>query len=346
MLGTKATRVARRTLEDTRHQVIRLIERGLHPEDAAVAVACGRSTVYGWWRAYRAGGLAALRVRKAPGARPKLTPRQQAQLRRWIIGKDPRQLQFEFALWTRDLVRTLIAERFGVEMSAQGVGNLLHRLGLSPQRPLVRAYEQDPERVRRWKAVEFPRIRAAAKAAGAHIFFCDEAGVRTDHHTGTTWGAVGQTPVVRGTGQRRSLNMISAISTRGKLHFAFIDGRTNADSFIAYLKKLLHDIRGPVFVIVDGHSAHTATKTRAFVQAHQRRLSLFFLPPYSPELNPDEWVWKNLKHDRVGRSAARTVDEMMAVIESGVARLQTARELVLGFFRDPDLRYIYPRGVP
>ncbi len=337
-----ATRIARRTLEDTRYQVIRLLERGLHPEDVAVAFGCGRSTVFGWWHAYQAGGLAALRVRKGPGARPKLTATQQAQLRRLIVSKDPRQLQFEFALWTRDLVRTLIADRFGVEMSRQGVGLLLRRLGLSPQRPLIRAYEQDPDRVRRWKAVEFPRIRAAAKAAGAHIFFCDEAGVRTDHHAGTTWGAVGQTPVVRGSGQRRSLNMISAISTRGKLHFAFIDGRTNADSFVAYLKKLLHDIRGPIFVIVDGHSAHTAAMTKAFVQAHQRRLSLFFLPPYSPELNPDEWVWKNLKHDRVGRTAARTVDEMMTAIESGVARLQATRDLVLGFFRAPDLSYIHP----
>jgi len=309
-------------------------------------VACGRSTVYGWGRAYHAGGWVVLRVRQAPGARPKLTPRQQAQLRRRIIGKDPRQLQFEVALWTRDLVRTLIAERFGVEMSAPGVGNLLPRLGLSPQRPLVRTYEQDPERVRRWQAVEFPRIRAAAKAAGAHVFFCDEAGVRTDHYAGTTWGAGGQTPVVRGTGQRHSLNMISAISTRGKLHFAFIDGRTTADSFIAYLQKRLHDIRGPIFVIVDGHSAHTASTTKAFVQAHPRRLRLFFLPPYSPALNPDEWVGKNLTHDRVGRSAARTVDEMRAVIESGVARLQATRDLVLGFFCAPDLRYINSRRVP
>ncbi|HUY96311.1 MAG TPA: IS630 family transposase [Verrucomicrobiae bacterium] len=281
MTRPAATRIARRTLEDTRHQAIRLLERGLHPEAAAVAVGCGRSTVYGWWQAYQVGGLAALRVRKAPGARPKLTPRQQAQLRRWITGKDPRQLQFDVALWTRDLVRTLIAERFGVEMSAQGASNLLQRLGLSPERPLVRAYQQDPERVRRWRAVELPRIRAATKAASGHIFFCDETGVRTDHHPGTSWGAGGQTPGVRGTGQRRALHMISAISTRGTLHFAVIEGQTTADSFIAFLHKLLHDIRGPIFVIVDGHPAHTASKTKAFVQTHPRLLGLCFLSPYS-----------------------------------------------------------------
>lgn len=334
------TRVGRATLEETRQRVIQAIENGLHPLQAAVAFACGRSTVYGWLRAYQEQGWAGLRVRKAAGPEPKLTARQTAQLRRWIVGKDPRQLQFEYALWTRQLVRDLILRKFGVTMTPQGVGKLLRRMGLSPQRPLVRAYQQNAERVRHWKEVEYPRIHAAAKRAGAQIFFCDEAGVRTDHHTGTTWGEVGRTPVVRGTGARLALNMISAVSTRGKLHFSFVEGRVNADAFIAYLKKLLHDVRGPVVVIVDGHSAHTAAKTRKFVESTHGRLHLYYLPPYSPELNPDEWIWKNVKHDRVGRLAVRSVEEMRAGITAAVSRLQASHALVRGFFRDPDLAYI------
>jgi transposase len=238
------------------------------------------------------------------------------------------------------LIRDLIKREFGIEYTLQAVGNILRDLGLSPQRPLVRAYEQDPERVRRWKDEQYPAIAAEAKAQGAAIFFGDEASVRTDFHSGTTWAPVGQTPIVRGTGKRKSVNMISAVSARGKMHFSFVDGNVNADAFIEYCKKLLHDIPGKIFLIVDGHGAHKAKKTQEFVKSTDGRLTLFLLPPYSPELNPDEWVWKNIKHDRVGKMAACTLDDMKEGIIKAVSRLQSGVELVCGFFRDPDLSYI------
>jgi len=193
--------------------------------------------------------------------------------------------------------------------------------------------------VRRWKEEDYPKIAAKAKKAGATIFFCDEAGVRTDHHSGTTWAERGKTPVVQGTGRRSSLNMISAVSAKGKLHFCFA-GRVNAGSFTEYLKKLLHDVRGKIYLTVDRHSAHTACKTKQFVASTKGRLELFYLPPYSPQLNPDEWVWKNIKHDRVGRATARSVDDMKVVIEKAVARLQSSKDIVRAFFRSPDLSYI------
>lgn len=333
-------RILRRGLEEKRAQAIALIESGTSPEAVAAAFSCGRSTVYGWLRAYREKGEASFVVGRAKGAVPKLTKRQCTQLRKWIVGKDPRQLHFEFALWTRAMVQELIARRFGVQMSLQGVSDLLHRLGLSPQRPLVRAYEQDPERVRAWKEEEYPRIAARAKKEHAQVFFSDEAGMRTDHHSGTTWGEVANTPVVRGTGRRASLNMISAVSPKGKLHFTFVENKVNAEAFVSYLKKLLHDVKGKIFLIVDGHPAHKATLTKQFVASTKGRLELFFLPPYSPELNPDEWVWRNVKSSRVGKMAARNVEEMRQGIERAVARLQSTTELVLGFFRSPDLSYI------
>jgi transposase len=322
--------------------VISAIDKGMRPDDAAHVFECGRSTVYGWLKAHREQGPEALKVKKAPGPASKLTERQTAQLRGIIVGKEPRQLQLDYALWTRALVRELIIRKFGVEFSLPAVGSILRKLGLSPQRPLVRAYEQDPERVRAWKEQTYPAIQAEAKAAGASILFCDEAGVRTDYHSGTTWAPVGQTPVVRGTGNRRSINMVSAVSAQGKLHFSFVEGNINAESFIGYLKKLLHDIPGKIFLIVDGHSAHTAKVTRQFAHDNGDRLKLFFLPPYSPELNPDEWVWKNIKHDHVGKMAARTKDELRKGIERAVARLQAGVEIVKGFFADPDLAYINP----
>jgi len=256
------------------------------------------------------------------------------------VGKDPRQLQFDFALWTRQMVHDLIKREFGVDYTPQAIGNILRDMGLSPQRPLVRAYEQDPERVRQWKEEEYPAIAKAAKAAGGRIFFCDEAGIRTDYHSGTTWAPVGRTPIVRGTGNRKSVNMISAISPRGEFHFSFLSGNLNSMLFIDYLKNLMHDIPGPIFLIVDGYPSHKSKETLEFVQSTKGRLNLFFLPPYSPELNPDEWVWKSIKHDQVGKMASRSVVEMKNGISKAVARLQSATDFVLGFFRDPDLAYI------
>jgi transposase len=316
------------------------IDKGVHPDDVADVFGVGRSTVYGWMKARREIGADWLTVKKAPGPSRRLTDRELARLRGIIIGQDPRQLQFEFALWTRGMVRELIKRLFGVEYTPQAVGVLLRGLGLSPQRPLVRAYEQDPERVRAWKEEIYPTIHAEAQVAGASIFFGDEASVRTDHHAGTTWAPVGRTPVVRGTGNRQSVNMISAVSTRGKLHFSFVEGNTTAATFTDYLTKLMHDIPGMIYLIVDGYSAHTAKATRKFVADHSDRIKLFHLPPYSPQLNPDEWVWKNIKHDRVGRLAARTRDELQKGVERAVTRLQSAADIVKGFFSDPDLAYI------
>lgn len=340
MAGEPGRRVPRSTLEDTRRRVIQAVGNGLHPEDAAVAFDCGRSTVYGWLADYDERGTAAFQVRKPPGATPKLTEKQLSKLRQWVVGRDPRQLQFDYGLWTREVIRDLIEREFGVTYTLQGLGKMLSRLGLSPQKPLVRAYEQDPERVRRWKEEEFPAIRDEAGRLGAAVFFADEASVRTDYHSGTTWGEIGRTPVVKGTGNRKSVNMISAVSPRGKLYFKFLAGNTNAAAFTGFLKDMLHDIPGIIFLVVDGHPAHTAAATRNFAEENEDRLKLFFLPPYSPELNPDEWVWKNIKHDHAGRMAARTVDELRAGISKAVSRLSSFPGIVRGFFADPDLAYI------
>jgi transposase len=333
-------RIPRRSLQDTRTLVISAIQKGMHPLDAADLYDVGRSTVYNWWKEYQEKGSSVLMVKKAPGPTPRLTEEQREQLRKWVVGKDPRQLQFDFALWTRQMVRDLVKSKFGVDYTLPAVGNILRDMGLSPQRPLVRAYEQNPELVRRWKEEEYPAIVKAAKAAGGKIFFCDESGIRTDYHSGTTWAPVGQTPIVRGTGNRKSINMISAISPRGELHFSFLSGNLNSELFIDYLKKLMHDIPESIFLIIDGYPSHKSKETLEFVKSTEGRLNLFFLPPYSPELNPDEWVWKSIKHDWVGKVVSRSVMEMRNGISKAVEKLQLMPGFVLGFFRDPDLAYI------
>jgi transposase len=195
-----------RTLEQMRFRAVDAVESGVHPEDVAASLGMGRGTVYGWLAKYREGGREALRARPVPRRAPKLSGEQMRRLYALIAGADPRQLEFGFALWTRDMVRTLIRREFNVSLSAVSVGRLLRTLGLSPQRPLLRAWQADPDAVERWKSEEFPAIRARAKAEGATIYFGDEAGVRSDYHAGTTWAPVGQTPVVKATGARHSLN--------------------------------------------------------------------------------------------------------------------------------------------
>jgi transposase len=340
MANEPGSRLPRRNLEDIRLLALSAIDRGMHPKDVAEAFGAGVSTVYGWMQARNEGGPDALRVRFAPGRTPRLSEEQVVRLWKLVVGRDPRQMQFDFALWTRDMVRELIRREFGVEYTAQGVGKLLRRMGLSPQRPLTRAWEQDHEAVAHWKQVEYPKIHAEAQATGASILFGDEASIRTDFHSGTTWAPVGQTPVVTGTGNQKSVNMISAINTQGKLHFSLLDSTTTSATFIEFCQKLLHDVEGPVFLIVDGHAAHKSAATRQYVESTDGRLRIFLLPSYSPELNPDEWVWKNVKNDNVGKVAARTLDELRDGVQNAFTRLLAAPEVVRGFFRAPDLAYI------
>jgi transposase len=328
------------TLEAIRIRAVQQIENGAHPEDVAETLGMTRAAVYGWLAKYREGGLDALRARPVPGRPPKLAGDQLRRLYTLIVGNDPRQLSFEFALWTREMVRDLIRREFGVRLSVVSVGRLLRRLGLSPQRPLWRAYQQDAEAVERWRREEFPAIRDEARKLGATIYFADEAGVRSDYHAGTTWAPVGRTSVVRTTGARHSVNLVSAVTAQGALRFAAYEGKFTSATFIDFCKRLLRDSDRPVFLVVDGHPTHRSRAVKQFVASTNGRLRLFCLPGYSPELNPDEWVWKNVKADRIGRAGVKDKDDLKAKALAALHRLQKLPHVIRGFFADPNLRYI------
>lgn len=330
----------RRATEEERILAVQLIESGRKIDEVTEIMGVGRSTVLDWWRKYREGGLAALSTKFASGRPTVLTDEQMLELRTLLIGSDPRQFSLGFALWTRALVGELIRQRFKKTLSDVTVGRILKKLGMSPQRPLYRAYQQDPEKVRVWKQEVYPRIRAEAAECGGVVLFADEAAIRTDYHAGTTWGAIGQTPVVPVTGERMTLNMISAIGPRGSFRFHVHEGSFRAADFIEFCKSLLRDFSTPIFLIVDGSSVHTAKVVRDFVASTEGRLRLYFLPPYSPELNPDEWVWKNVKHDTTGRIGLRSKSEFYAVVRSALAGLQKMPHVLRSFFHDPNLAYI------
>jgi transposase len=245
-----------KTLEQLRIRAVGQIQQGAYPDEVAAGLGMTRATVYGWLAKYREGGLDALRAKPVPGRPPRLSGPQLQRLYTLVVGNDPRRLQFAFALWTRAMVRELIGREFGVRLSEVSVGRLLRKLGLSPQRPLYRAYQQNPQAVARWKAATYPQLRAEAAQIGATIYFADEAGVRSDYHAGTTWAPVGHTPVVTTTGDRFGVNLISAVTAKGKLRFAAYEGSLNGPVFIDFCRRLLDDTPGPVFLVLDGHPVH------------------------------------------------------------------------------------------
>ena len=328
------------TLEQLRIRAVRQIEQGAHPADIAQALGMTRAAVYAWLAKYREGGMEALKAKPVPGRPPTLSGAQLQRVYTLVVGNDPRQLRFAFALWTRAMIRELIGREFGVRLSQVSVGRLLRKLGLSPQRPLYRAYQQNPEAVARWKAEEYPQLRVQAAEVGATIYFADEAGVRSDYHAGTTWAPVGRTPVVAATGDRFGINLISAVTAKGALRFAAYEGNLNTAVFLDFCRRLLHDASGPVFLVLDGHPVHRSNAVKQFAAASDGRLRLCFLPGYSPELNPDEWVWKNIKHDRIGREGVSSPDDLKAKALAALHRLQRLPRIVQGFFGDPSLRYI------
>ena len=328
-----------KALEALRIQAVQRVEAGESPEDVVRILGFNRTVIYDWLAKYREGGLDALQAKAISGRPPRLTGKQLRWLYKAITTKSPLQYRFEFALWTRSMVRELIRERFGVRLSDVSVGRLLKKLGLTPQRPLRRAYEQDPELVQTWLAKEFPKIQALAKQARATIYFSDEAGVRSDFHSGTTWAPKGKTPIVEATGQRYGMNIISAISPRGDMRFMTVEGRMNAGTFVEFLKRLLHNAKHPVFLIVDGHPSHRARKVFDFVRSTQGRLRLYFLPPYSPELNPDELVWNHLKNHSVGKRFVKSRGELKRVVIGHLRFLQKTPDLVRAFFRESNVRY-------
>jgi len=329
-----------KTLEELRIRAVQSVEAGESPEDVIRTLGFGRTVIYNWLAKYREGGIDALRAKAISGRPSKMTGKQLQWVYKTVTSKNPLQLRFEFALWTRAMIREVIREKFGVRLSEVSVGRMLRKLGLSPQKPLRRAYERDPKLVETWRKKQFPEIRRLAKKERATLYFSDEAGVRSDFHAGTTWALKGQTPIVPATGQRFGMNLISAISPRGDFRFMTVEGRMNAEKFIEFLKRLIHNAPRPVFLIVDRHPSHRAKKVLAFVQATEGRLRLFFLPPYAPDLNPDEHVWNHLKNHGVGKQAIRSRDQFRKVVLGHMRSLQRLPDLIRSFFRDPRPRYI------
>jgi transposase len=340
MRTNDARRLDHATLEAMRERAVRSIHDGESPEVVARIIGINRSTIYGWLAQYRRGGWSALKAKPLFGRPPKLDGKKLKWIYNTVTQKNPMQLKFAFALWTREMVAKLIKVKYNISLSPVSVGRLLAQLGITCQRPLHRALERDEALVRQWLKQDYPKIRALAQREKADIYFGDAAHMRSDHHAGRTWGKKGETPVVLSTGARYRMSLISAVTSRGHMRFMIkATGGVNADVFIEFLRRLLIGSKNRIFIIVDRGPAHVAKKTKAFVASLGGRLRLFYLPPYSPDKNPDELVWKHLKADTVGRTSIASFDDFKDKVRSSMLSLQRSPAKIRAFFQKPSLQY-------
>jgi transposase len=328
-----------KTLEEIRSRAVQRVQEGESPERVIKTLGFSRACIYNWLARYRAGGWHALKTGRRTGRPKKLDGKQIAWIYKTVVDKDPLQMKFRFALWTRSMVATVIKRKFGIKLSESSVGRLLRQLGLSCQKPLYRAYQQNSEAVEQWKEKVFPEIKKKAKRVGATIYFQDESGIRSDFHSGKTWAVKGQTPVIEATGARFGLNMVGAISTRGQLRFLVVKGSVNSEKICDFLEKLMHNAEKPLYLIWDGHPTHRSKKVKEYIASFDGKLEVFVLPSYSPELNPIEQAWNNVKGHGIGRKKIFGPDQLKAAVLGQLRKLQKLPAIVKSFFRHPDCAY-------
>jgi transposase len=326
-------------LTELRKRAVARVQSGESPEVVIRAMGFSRACIYNWLAMYRAGGWDALDARKRGGRPRKLNGRIIRWIYQVVVGKDPRQYKFPFALWTRNAIATLIYQRHDIRLSVNSVGRLLAQLGITPQKPLWRAYQQDPERVRQWVEEEYPSIAKEAKRLGAEIWFADESGLRSDYHAGTTWGLKGKTPVVRSTGARHRLNMLSVVNRRGRMRFMIEKGGVNGKVMCRFLDRLMVGSSKPVFLIWDGHPTHKSSEVVEKIRSYKGRLRVYQLPGYSPELNPGEGVWREVKSHRLGRAGVFTFADMKSKALSALCHLAHRPDKIRSLFRTPKTLY-------
>ncbi len=335
-------RLDHKTLETIRFMAIERVREGERPSAVVASYGLNRTTIYKWINAAAKPGVGvkALASRPATGRPRSLTPRQEQQVFRWINGKDPRQYGLDFGLWTRSVVASLIESRFGLRLGLTAVGALLAKLGLTPQKPLQRAYQRDPEAIEKWQRETFPAIAKQARASGADIFFWDESGFRADAVHGNTWGNKGQTPVVNRPGQRQSVSAASAVNAKGGFWYCTYQGGLNAELFVTLLRKMMRNRTRPVHVVADGLPAHKTVLVKHYVASTEGRLTLHILPGYAPELNPDEMVWSHMKRTGVARTPLRKGETLADKIDAQLDAIKRKPRLVQAFFKAPSVAYI------
>lgn len=338
-----ARRLSIEQQEELRRRVAQMVvKQGMTVTGAAKLMGVSRRNASRWVKLYRKGGAKALRQGRRGrrmGSKRRLTLRQERVVQRMIVNKVPTQLQFPYALWTRQAIIDAVQQRYGIRLPVRTMGEYLKRWKFTPQRPLRRAYERDPQRVAAWLKKEYPRIRAQAKAEKAEILWADETGISTDDHRGRGYAPQGQTPVVEHPGYRTSASMISAISNRGLVRFMIYRGGMTSGTFVKFLQRLLTNASAKIFLIVDNLTAHHSRTVTAWVENNRTKIQLFFLPPYAPELNPTEYLNNDLKQSIRSKPVPGSFRQLASSARKRLRKLQATPTHVQKFFHHPAVAY-------
>jgi len=330
-------------LQEKREQVIRLKEKGYSGKQIQELTLVNENQVSKIWRAYVEGGAKALKPKKRgrkQGDGKRLTAVQEREIRNIIIDKKPEQMKLNFMLWTRQSIHELIMNKYGIQLTLRSISNYLSRWGLTCQRPTKKAYVQCDVRVKTFMEQEYPTIAKRAKAENAEIFWGDEVGIDNQEHYQRGFAPKGQPPVIDIYSKPERLNMISAITNRGSLKFMIYDEKMTQQLFIEFLERLIADSTRKVFLIVDNLRVHHGKLVKEWLSKHQNELELFFIPPYSPELNPDEYLNHALKRHVHSGISPRTKKDIQSKTFAFMNRLTYYAEEVRAFFRHKSVRYV------
>jgi len=331
------------SLHERRKQVIRLHRKGYGPMEIADLTGLSWGAVNTARKLYEAGGAAALKPKnrgRKGGTCRTLTEAQEQRIQKLICEKRPEQLKLKFALWTRGAVKDLIRDEFAVDLSIRCVGDYLSRWGFTPQKPIKRAYEQQPKAVKEWLDEAYPEIERKACEQGAEIHWGDETSVMNTDVRGRSYAPRGQTPETRAVwGSREKFSMISTVTNQGKCRWMIIDGAFNSERLIEFMELLIRDAGRKVFLVLDNLRVHHSKPVKEWLQEHQDKIETFFLPSYSPELNPDERLNADLKHKITTAAPARTRKKLLDVTTDHMKLIEASPDRVANYFGDPHVSY-------
>jgi len=328
--------------QEIRYQVIRLKKKGHKRSEISEITGVHGGTISKWCTLYKTGGRQALKIKKRgrpEGSCRTLSGDQERKIQNDLIDKCPDQMKLPFALWTRVAVQQHILEVYKIKMPIRTVGEYLSRWNFTPQKPLKRAYKQNPKAVKTWLKEEYPVIKQRAKTEQAEIQWGDETGLCNDSYYGRSYAPKGKTPAIRLHPRCKRVNLISSITNQGKVRFMFYKDKMNSQTFIKFMKRLIKDADRKVFLILDNLKVHHSYVVKDWLKEHKDEIEVFFLPSYSPELNPDEYLNGDLKSGVHSGVPARTQDQLKRKALSHLRKLQKLPGRVANYFKHPKIAY-------
>jgi transposase len=342
MKNTDARNLPKEVQQHNRDQAIRLFKRWKLRKEIAEIVQVHFDVVCRWIRAWKKGGDKAIKLKKrgrGSAEQRMLNSAQEAELKKLLITKNPQQLKLPFALWSRKAIKSVIYQMWRIKIAIRTIGDYMKRWGFTPQKPIKKAYEQSPKAVQEWLDYTYPKTKKLAKKDDAEIYWGDETGVRNDCQHSRGYAPRGQTPVVEIKTKRFSVNMISAVNNQGLLRFMIYESNMTARVLIRFMRRLIKDAKRTVFLILDNLRVHHAKLVEAWLERHEDDIEVFYLPSYSPELNPDEYLNCDLKTGIRSSSPDRNQKDLKEKILGHLRMLQKKPLRVEKYFKHPAIQY-------